>query len=201
VFVYIEYISRLPGVSLQHFHFAAAQQEWSAEYEDQLVLNLGRTFRMGPEPSYVAVWYTPNGGLERIDEWNRIFKSGVARHMEEPFHMAARIDTAGCYEALLEPVPGSKGPYYGEHFDLAEGATRDDVRGFYEKRRARHGDLELNLLVDRIGKLGPDPRGLAVWRAPSIAALDGIAQELDDVEAPIGLVTASFFENLGEEEI
>lgn len=202
MFVYIEYISRLPGVSLQHFHFAAAQQEWSAEYEDQLVLNLGRTFRMGPEPSYLAVWYTPNGGLERIDEWNRIFKAGIVRHMEEPFHMAARIDSAGCYEALLEPVPGTKGPYYGEYFDVADGATRDEVRALYEERRTRHGGtFELNLLVDRIGKLGPEPRGLAIWRAPSIGAIDPIARELDGLEAPIRLVSGAFYETLGEEEI
>lgn len=199
--VYIEYLSRLPGISLEQFHLSTQQQEWSAEYEDQLVLNLGRTFRMGPEPSYLAVWYTPDGGLERIDEWNRIFKSGVASHMEEPFHKVARIDVAGCYEALLEPVPGSKGPYYGEYFDVAPGAARDDVRAFYEERRASHGELELNLLVDRIGKLGPEPRGLAIWRAPSLGALEGIARELDGVESPIRLVSGAFYENLGEEEI
>ena len=199
--VYIEYISRLPGVSLQHFHFAASQQVWSAEYDDQLVLNLGRTFRMGPEPSYLAVWYTPDGGLERIDEWNSIFQSGVARHIEEPFHMAARIDVAGCYEALVEPVPGSKGPYYGEYFDLAEGATRDDVRALYGERRSLHTELELNLLVDRIGKLGPEPRGLAIWRAPSLSSLEEIARELDGVDSPIRLVSGAFYENLGGEEI
>jgi hypothetical protein len=115
--------------------------------------------------------------------------------------MAARIDVAGCYEPLLEPIAGSKGPYYGEHFDLARGATRDDVRAFYEARRERHAELELDLLVDRIGKLGPDPRGLAIWRAPSLGSLETIARELDGVETPIRLVTASFWENLGEEEI
>ena len=57
--VYIEYVSRLPGVSVEQFHFAAGLQDsWSDDYaDDVLVLNLGRTFRTGPEPSYLAVWH------------------------------------------------------------------------------------------------------------------------------------------------
>lgn len=201
--VYIEFLSRLPGVSLQHFHFGAgrgSQEAWSSEYaEDQLLLNLGRTFRMGPEPPYVCVWYNARAGLDRIGDWDRIFKSHVADHLEETFHLVASIDVAGCYEPLLEPVAGSKGPYYGEFFDFSDGATREDVRAFFEERRARHAELELNLVVDRIGKLGPDPRGLAVWRAPGFGALEEIARELDGVERPILLVRAAFYENLGEE--
>jgi NAD(P)-dependent dehydrogenase (short-subunit alcohol dehydrogenase family) len=180
-------------VSLEAFHFAAGrgQAGWAGEYdEDQLVLNLGRTFRTGPEPEYLAVWYNRAAGLGRIGDWHAIFQSGVAAHFEEPFRLAARIDVAGCYEPLLDPVPGSQGPYYGEWFDVAGGATRDDVRALYEERRARHGELELNLLVDRIGKLGPDPRGLAIWRAPSFGALETIARELD-VEAARAQQTAA----------
>jgi hypothetical protein len=202
--VYIEFISRRPGVSLEAFHFAAArgQAGWAGDYEeDQLVLNLGRTFRTGPQPGYLAIWYSRDAGLERIGAWDEIFKSGVAAHFEEPFRLAAQIDFAGCYEPLVEPVRGSKGPYYGEWFDFAPGVTRDDVGAFFEERRARHGALELNLLVDRIGKLGPDPRGFAVWRAPTFGALEEIARELDGGDAPIRLIQAAFYENLGEETI
>ena len=58
------------------------------------------------------------------------------------------------------------------------------MRAVYEERAERHSELELNLLCDRIGQLGPDPRGLAFWGAPSYAALDEIARELDGVEQP-----------------
>ena len=75
------------------------------------------------------------------------------------------------------------------------------MRVFFEERRARHTQLELNLLVDRIGKLGPDPRCLAIWRAPSFGALEEIVRELEDVETPVRLVSGAFYENLGDEII
>jgi hypothetical protein len=165
------------------------------------VLNLGRTFRTGPEPEYLAVWYTPGAGLERIGEWDRIFKSGEAAGFEEPFRLAARIDHAGCYEPLLEPEHGTGGPYYAEYFDVAADADRDDVVALYRERNERHADLQLRLLVDRIGALGPDPRGLAVWQAPSFGALEEISRELDGAERPVRLVAAGLYETLGQETL
>ena len=75
------------------------------------------------------------------------------------------------------------------------------MRALYHQRAARHPELELNLLCDRIGHLGPDPRGLAFWGAPSYAALDGIARELDGVEHPIRLVTAALYNDFGAETL
>lgn len=202
--VYIEYISRREGVALEAFHKVAGrgQTGWSGDYEDDaLVLNLGRSWRMGPEPEYLAAWYTPGAGLDRIDDWERIFKSGAAEAFEEPFLLAARIDRAGCYEPLFDPVPGRLGRYYAELFDLAPGATHDDVRGAYAERRARHSGLELNLLVDRIGRLGPDPRGLAVWGLPAWASLEPIARDLDGADGPVRLVDAAMYSDFGEETL
>ncbi|MDP9257355.1 MAG: hypothetical protein M3Q31_12455 [Actinomycetota bacterium] len=202
--IYIEYISRRPGVALEAFHAVAGggQEGWAGDYDaDVAVLNLGRTWRMGPEPEYLTAWYSPSAGLERLDEWERIFKSGDAARFEEPFRLAARIDRAGVYEPLLEPVVGSAGRYYAEFFDVAPGVTRDEVRAAYEARAGRHSQLELNLLCDRVGALGPDPRGLAFWGAPSYAALDGIARELDGAERPIRLVTAALYNDFGAETL
>ncbi len=202
--VYVEFISRRPGVSVEAFHFAAGrgQTGWSNEHaDDVLLLNLGRTFRTGPEPEYVAVWYTPGSGLERIGEWERIFASGEADHLEETFRLAARIDTAGCYEPLLEPVRGRDGLYYGEYLDLVAGATRDDVASFFSERRGRHPGVELNLLCDRIGKLGPDPRALAIWNAASWDRVDALARELDGIESPVRLVSAGLYRDLGQETL
>jgi hypothetical protein len=203
--IYIEYISRKPGVDLELFHTVAGggQTGWADDYaaRDQNILNLGRTWRMGAEPEYMAVWNSPNDGLGRLDEWETIFRSGEADRFEGPFRLAARIDIAGCYEALIEPMRGSLGRYYSEHFELAAGATHDDVRRFYEERRSRHGELELNLVCDRIGALGPDPRGLAVWGTPSFGSLDTIARELDGVSEPIRLVRAGLYCDFGQETL
>ena len=200
--VYIEFISRNPGVSLEAFHQVAGrgQTGWAGEYEeDQLILNLGRTWRIGPEPEYVAVWWNPNAGLERLGEWEAIFRSGEASHFEEPFKLAGRIDAAGCYEALFEPVRGRGGPYYCEYLDVSPDASRDDVRDFFEERRGRHPELVLNLLCDRVGMLGPDPRCLAVWGLPSYGELEAVVRELDGVDEPVLLVTAALYADLGEE--
>ena len=199
--VYIEYISRRAGVSLEAFHEVAGrgQTGWAGEYaDDQLVLNLARTWRIGPEPEYVAVWYNPAAGLERLAEWERIFTSGEASHFEEPFKLAARIETAGCYEPLVEPAPGRGGPYYAEFFEPSEGASPDDARSFFDER-GRQSGLELNLLVERIGRLGPDPPGLAVWSLNSYGNLDTVARDLDGVSEPIRLVNAALYADLGNE--
>lgn len=202
--VYLEFVSRRPGIGLHEFHtvVGGGQTGWSGDYADDIaVLNLGRSWRMGPEPEYLTAWYAPNAGLDRIDEWERVFRSGDADAYEEPFRLAGRIDRAGCYDPLLEPVVGTKGRYYAEWFDLAPGTDHDAVRASYEGRRAAHPDMELNLLVDRIGKLGPDPRGLAVWGVPSWGAVEGICRDLDGADEPIRLVTASFYADFGQEQL
>ena len=166
-----------------------------------LLLNLGRTFRTGPEPEYVAVWYTPGAGLERIGAWERIFASGEADHLEETFRLAARIDTAGCYEPLLEPVHGRGGLYYGEYLDFAPEASRGDVADLFSRRRERHEHLTLNLLCDRIGGLGPEPRTLAVWTVPGWDGLEDVVRDLDDVDSPVRLVHGALYRDLGSETL
>ncbi len=111
-------------------------------------------WRTGPEPEYIAFWYTRAQGLDRFDDWERIFRSGVAEQFEEPFRLAARIERGGSYDALLEPVPVDTERCYLEFFDFAGGAGRDEVCAAYEERAGSHGDLKLNVLLDRIGRLG-----------------------------------------------
>jgi len=203
VLVYIEFIRRQAGVPLEGFHAIVnrGQTGWAGDFdEDRLLLNIGRTFRLGPDPEYMAVWYTPDYGLERIGDWERVFGAGTAADFEEPFRVAARIERAGCYEPLLEPVAGEGGPYYAEFFEPTGGAE-DAVRAFYEERQGRHGGLTLNLLIHRIGRLAPDPAGLAIWSAPDFGAIAPIARELDGVETPIRLVDAGLYRDLGRETI
>jgi hypothetical protein len=198
--IYIEYISRRPDVDVATFHRVVneGQEGWDSTYgEDQLVLNLGRTWRLGPEPEYLGVWYTPGAGLDRLDDWDRLFRGGEVHHLERPFHGAARIDMAGCYEPLLEPARARDGIYYAEFF-RAVGAL-PAVRAFYMERAQRHPRLDLLLLGHRIGHLGPDPGGVAVWRLPSLGALADIAPELVGIDQPIQLASAGVYHDLGQE--
>jgi len=201
VLVYIEFMSRRPHVPVEGFHHIVSrgQTGWEGEHaEDRLILNVGRTWRLGPDPEYLAVWFLPHAGLERLGEWEDIFRSGAISSLEEPFRVAARIDRGGCYDPLVEPVEGKGGPYYVEYFDPIPGATLDEVGSFYQERRSRNG-LVLNLLVDRIGRLGPAYRGLAVWSLPSYGHLEAVARELIDHSGPISLVDAGVYADLGDE--
>jgi hypothetical protein len=198
--VYVEYISRLPGVDLHEFHqeLTQAQEGWAAAHaEDVLLWSAARTWRLGPEPEYVGVWYTPSAGLERIDAWDHIFRSGDADHHERPARQVSRIDVAGCYTALLEPAPARGGIYYAEYFRPRGSAAA--IRDLYTQRRAQHARFTLNLLACGIGHLAPEPGGLAVWTIPDFASLTEIAEELEGLRAPIELYRAATYHDVGQE--
>jgi hypothetical protein len=202
VFVYIEYISRNPGVSAEAFRrvVGSMQTGWERHQEDDdlLLFNVGRTWRVGPEPEFLTVWCS-KAGLDRLDRWEELFAGDLQTVWNEPFRLAGRMDVAGCYEPLLEPRAGKTGRYYAEYFDFAPGASRDAVRGFYGERAVHHPDLELSLLVDRLGTLGPEPRALAVWSCTAWASLDGLVRELDDENAPVRDASGALYADLGHE--
>jgi hypothetical protein len=215
--IYVEYTSRRPQPGLrqnergdlavepfesqlQRFHRAvlAGTSGWEGSWsEDQLILSVGRTWRLGPEPEYMTVWHTPTAGLARIDEWDKVFRSGAADDVEKPFREVARIDRAGCYEALLPPVRQQGGIYCAEFFEPT--ASADQIRTLYSRRAAQHGQFALALCAVRIGKLAPDPGGIAVWSLPSYAALGAIALELDGVNEPVRLSTVGVYNDVGKE--
>lgn len=200
--VYVEYISRNPGVSAEAFRYmiGSMQTGWERQHEkdDLLLLNVGRTWRIGPEPEFLTAWYS-QAGLERLDQWEQLFAGDQQAVWNEPFRLAARMDAAGCYEPLIEPRAGTTGRYYAEYFDFVPDASREDVKAFYLARAGRHSELELSLLVDRLGTLGPDPRGLAVWSCTAWGDLDALVRELDGGEAPVRDVRGALYADLGHE--
>jgi hypothetical protein len=228
--IYIEFTSRRPQPGLrendrgklavesfesqlQRFHRAvlAGTSGWEGSWSaDQMILNMGRTWRLGPEPEYMTVWYTATAGLGRLDDWDKVFRSGEADALEKPFREVARIERAGCYEALLEPLRQSKdakrrdaqaaagtGIYYAEFFEPV--GSNEAIRDLYTKRAASHSSLTLALCGVRIGKLAPDPGGLAVWTLPSYGALAAIARDLDDMGEAVRLTTAGVYNDVGRE--
>jgi hypothetical protein len=215
--IYIEFTSRRPQPGLreagrgklalesfeselQRFHRAvlAGQSGWEDSWsEDQMILSIGRTWRLGPEPEYMTVWHAPTQGLARLDDWDKVFRSGEADEVEKPFRELARIDRAGCYEALLDPKRQQDGIYYAEFFEPA--GSNAEIRDLYVQRAASHARLTLALCIVRIGKLGPDPGGLAVWTLPSYGALGEIARDLDVTSTPVRLATAGVYNDIGKE--
>lgn len=199
--IYVEYTSRRPGVSLEAFHkiMRLGTGGWGSEHgDDAAVLVLGRTWRLGPEPEYMIVWHVPAFGPERLDEWERVFRAGEADALQEPFQLAARIERAGCYDALIEPVASPSERFYAEFFDWEPGTDSDAVRAYFEQRAA--GDGQLCLLLDRIGHLAPDPRGVAIWSLPAWAGLEGLARGADPA-GPVRTVAAGAYSVLGRETL
>src|SRR5262245_49537894 len=112
--IYIEYMSRRAGVSIETYHrvLGGIAEAWGDSFEsDRLLFALGRTWRIGPEPEYVFIWQSSRSGLDQLDEWERAFESPEAAALNEPHRLVARIDAAGCYEPVLAPRAASGGPY------------------------------------------------------------------------------------------
>ena len=198
--IYIEYISRRTGIELEDFHetFLRVQRGWeSGASEDQLIVNAARTWRLGPEPEYFTVWHTADAGFERIDEWQRIFDDRAAKGHVSPLKRVARMDAAGCYEALRPPLKCQGGLYYVERF--APRARAEDVRIAYEKRADNHPRFTLALLAQRVGFLGPNPPGFAIWIVPSFGALEEIAEDLQNSDGPVTLELAAVYVDVGKE--
>jgi hypothetical protein len=202
VAVYVEYISRRPGVAIESFRQVAGQGQgsWAATYDtDQLIVNLGRTWRMGPEPEYLAIWNTPTRGLERLGEWASIFASHEADHIELIFEAVGRIDRASFMDPLLEPVVGRGGPvYFAEYFEPVVGASATAVADHYRQRRAERSELTLNIAALRVGHFGVEPSGLAIWQLPSYEHVESLARELHQ-NGPIRMVTTGLYADIGDE--
>ena len=198
--IYVEYISRRPGIALEDFHrvIHQVQKAWEkGSGRDRLIVNAGRTWRLGRGPQYLGVWDTGDTGLERLDEWTEVFRNRGAVGDEATMSRVACIDFAGCYDALTPPLKASGHCYYAEQFVPA--GTNEEVRKFYEQRALRQPNLGLNMVAVRIGKLAPEPGGLAIWSLPNFAALGSIARELDGLVTPIRLTAAGVYADIGEE--
>lgn len=188
-------------MDLDLFHkFSQRHGQWSAEHpEDKLIANLARTWRLSETPHYIVAFHIPNHGLDRLTEWERSFTSGEADQLIVTSRLANRIDVSGCYDVLIAPQVAGPGRYYVEFFDAEDGADYEKIADFFNSRGENKPQHRLHLLAMRIGHLGPDPRGVAVWRIPDYGHLEGIARELIGVRAPVWLVRAGLYADVGSE--
>jgi hypothetical protein len=123
-------------------------------------LNAARTWRLGPEPEYLTVWFSPNKSFDCLDDWERVFRArdSTSYGYDSPLRQVARMDYAGCYEPLITPLRARMGIYYLEMFRPVKPATA--IQRFFEERAPIHQSFTLNLLVQRLGRLAPDSGGL-----------------------------------------
>ncbi len=200
--IYVEFRSRRQWAELALFHGVTARKQytWTDEYpEDVQLLNLARTWRLGPEPEYLTIYHSPASGVGRLGEWERIFRSGEVSFIESSARLAFRIDRAGCYRDLVAPVAGEGGPYYVEYFSTDEDDADDRVAEAFTARRDGLGGLTLHLLALRIGCLAPPPGGLAVWGLRDYTDLERVAVGAHGAGPGVMVTEAGVYADLGEE--
>ena len=196
--IYLEYIERDRHVPIEVFRYMGDQSSsWINPDDDRMILQLGRTLRFGPQPSYLAFWKI--AGLERLDNWESYFggKDWYDNTRSQAMHRSIFIQRAGLYRELTEGPSAGDGLQVVEFFD-AEDVSAEDIITAFDERARRFSSATLNLLLLRIGVYGPDPAHLAVWTFPSYGAMETFLPD-QNVAKGIDIRTAGIYRKLGEE--
>jgi hypothetical protein len=194
--MYVEFIERDRFMPIEIFrHLGDQKTSWAGA--DRMVLQLGRTLRLGPVPSYLAFWRID--GIARLDAWEDYFRSDAWPHnaRSQALHRAVHIQRGGLYDDLvLETDMAENRLYYVEYFE-APGDTPADglVAAFVSRGRE---NARLHFLLRRIGLLGPDPAHLAVWTLPDYLALEAFARAPAQ-PGPARILTVGVYRDFGRE--
>lgn len=171
--IYAEFIERDRWLPLEIFRHLGDQSVWTAP-GDALVGNFARTMRLGPLPPYIAFWRCH--GMGRMDEWEAHFRSpeALSDRGELATHRAIHLKHGGCYDEIAgEGVADRDALFLIEHLRLASEAPAEGIAAAWRARAAAAaGGARLCFLLRRIGRLAPDPGGLAVWAVADYVALE-----------------------------
>lgn len=170
--IYLEFIERDRWVPIEVFrHIGNQDSDWAEGAKDRVVLQLGRTLRLGPRPSYLCLWDVPDIG--RLDVWEDYFASPAAQANPRSLamHRSINIDRAGLYDVLHEGSPGAARLHVVEYIDPLT-AGNDDITEACRRRARQHESLSLLYVLRRLGHLGPEPPLLVIWSGPTYAAAE-----------------------------
>ncbi len=178
--IYVEYIERDRFLPIEIFRKLGDQSSWT-DSQDTLAGSFGRTMRIGPMPSYLAFWRCK--GMKRMDEWEAHFNSPEAQFdlAEKATHRAIHLQYGGCYDELLTApkVDGDK-LFCIEYFPAHTRLSSEDLLRHYRARTEKQPKASLNFVLRRIGRLGPDPGGIAVWSFADYCDLEPFERARDD---------------------
>jgi hypothetical protein len=101
---------------------------------------------------------------------------------EQATFRAIHLVRGGCYDEVLEGPPVNRdGLICIEYFAAPEAVPDDELGAHFTLRAARHREADLNFVLRRIGRLGPNPGCLAVWTFASYKAMEPFQRtSLDD---------------------
>lgn len=193
--LYVEYIARRSEIPWQIFRHHG-RQDWIGE-GDVVIANLGRTMKVGPEPHYMCWWNIRT--IARMDEWEAHFLTPEGRRYgsESPVAHAMNFYRCGLYDALIEGEIATGKLHLVEFFDPA-GRTQDNISRYFRGRADTFPDATLASVVTRVGLMGPDPGGLAVWSFDTYVTSERLVRSQSGHGA-IPLVSAGYYRNFGED--
>ena len=102
---YIEFVERNPGVPHRRFQeiVRRSYERWQREHpDDELVLMIGRTWRMGPKPGYMVIWRIKD--FSTFQRWNEEFARADTLQKHGEFEEVGTIVDAGVYEDLGQEI-------------------------------------------------------------------------------------------------
>ncbi len=196
--IFIEYLEHDRSIPLELFQ-TRRNRPWFPESKygsiDHPVAVLGRTLNLGPHPPFLAIWKCR--ALEKLEEWEAYFTARQNLHRSASRN-AIHLSTAGCYREAFSGSPIGEGIQYIEYFAYGSEQEEDQIVHCFHERIRDHGNGSLNFVLCRMGPLGPDPGGLAIWTFESHAAIEEIVLD-DKRHKDIDIVTAGIYRKLGEE--
>jgi hypothetical protein len=195
--MYIEYIERDRTMPVEIFRYLGNQESaWTEGSVDKMVLQLGRTMRLGPHPSYLALWDIPD--LKRLDDWEDYFHSPSAgqNRRSQAMHRAIHIQRAGVYDVLADHQMQVHSIFVVEYYQ-PQGVSAEDALAALQRRAKKHSEVSIAYILMRIGALGPDPPLLAIWNGPSYTAFEQLFR--DEESAGLRLETCGVYRKWGDE--
>ena len=195
--IYLEFIERDRAMPIEIFRQLGNQASaWAEGAQDRMILQLGRTLRLGPAPSYLCLWEIPD--LSRLDSWEEYFHSPAARmnNRSLAMHRAIHIQRAGLYEILSRDEPLEAPLHIVEYID-PRGQSDEDIRRVLADRARRHPGLRQTLLLRRVGRAGPDPALLCLWATPDYVSSESLLR--DETLPRMRLAEVGVYRRFGEE--
>jgi hypothetical protein len=154
---------------------------------------LGRALSLGPQPPFLALWRCRT--MEKLDEWDSFFKARRILHLSAA-RSGIHLSHAGCYEEACAGPPMGDGIQYIEYFSFRMGSEKPAITEVFRKRAGLYGLESLNLVLFRMGLLGPEPGGLAIWTFPTHARIEEITVD-SRLQQEAGIVRAGIYRKLG----
>jgi hypothetical protein len=102
---YIEFVEKNDGVPQQRFQEVVrmTNERWAATHPgEELLLIIGRTWRLGPKPGYMVVWKIKD--FTTFETWNSEFRKQQILENHGEFEAVGKIVDAGVYEDLGSEV-------------------------------------------------------------------------------------------------